>query len=349
MATPEQVISAASGFIGINGAQFWPLYNAAYGTAHPASTDWCAAFIRLCGQRAGISLELNASNPLYVPSVRDAYIFAGRYYMDAPRVGDLVFFDWSRPGKTAELNRGSHAGIITALDAGGLYAIEGNTEDACQVIRYSAFSASILGFGRPAYTGSGSGWIVTRDYLTQAQMENNASLVWGALSARGWSMAAVAGVLGNVEAESTINPGIIENRLPNPPASWAGVGYGLVQWTPGSKIWRDDPAAIDNGAEQCRRIHEEVYFGMHDQYYQTPSYPISGKAFIKLDDPALAASAFVHNYERPASYDHEPARRENAVRWYTYLSGHPLPPGPSPTPATRHKMPLWFYLMRRRY
>ena len=42
--------------------------------------------------------------------------------------------------------------------------------------------------------------------LNQAQMEINATYIWSALSQQGWTLNAVAGMLGNMQSESTINP-----------------------------------------------------------------------------------------------------------------------------------------------
>ena len=42
--------------------------------------------------------------------------------------------------------------------------------------------------------------------LIQSQMELNASYIWAYLQNKGWTMNAVAGMLGNMQSESAINP-----------------------------------------------------------------------------------------------------------------------------------------------
>lgn len=42
--------------------------------------------------------------------------------------------------------------------------------------------------------------------LNMSQMEINATYIWSALSAQGWTLNAVAGMLGNMQSESSINP-----------------------------------------------------------------------------------------------------------------------------------------------
>ena len=71
----------------------------------------------------------------------------------------------------------------------------------------------------------------TNAYLSLSQMRGNAQYVMDLFQARGWSKNAIAAMLGNMQVESTINPGL-----------WQGFdefdydgGYGLVQWTPASK------------------------------------------------------------------------------------------------------------------
>lgn len=42
--------------------------------------------------------------------------------------------------------------------------------------------------------------------LTRSQMEVNATYIWAYLRQQGWTMNAVAGILGNIQSESSINP-----------------------------------------------------------------------------------------------------------------------------------------------
>ena len=42
--------------------------------------------------------------------------------------------------------------------------------------------------------------------LNMEQMKINATYIWNALSSQGWTLNAVAGILGNMQSESAINP-----------------------------------------------------------------------------------------------------------------------------------------------
>ena len=72
-------------------------------------------------------------------------------------------------------------------------------------------------------------WITGNRFLSLAEMQINAELFQGWALAAGWSVHAICAMLGNIQSESTINPGIWESLSP-----YSG-GYGLVQWTPYTK------------------------------------------------------------------------------------------------------------------
>lgn len=180
-------------------------------------------------------------------------------------------------------------------------------------------------------------------YLTQAEMENNARYIWNYLGSRGWSMNAIAGMLGNMQTESSINPGIWESLESGNTSG----GFGLVQWTPASKLigW-----ANQNGLEydamdtQLQRIEYELANGL--QYYPTDSYPETFEQFkTSTKDPYYLGMAFLANYERPA-VSNQPARGRQAQAWYEFLSELPAP---SHTIPKRKGLPLiMMYLATRR-
>lgn len=66
--------------------------------------------------------------------------------------------------------------------------------------------------------------------LTTAQMNANAKYIYNYLKSQGFTKQAACGVLGNMQAEGGINPGIWEVR------DNTSYGYGLVQWTPSTKF-----------------------------------------------------------------------------------------------------------------
>ena len=157
----------------------------------------------------------------------------------------------------------------------------------------------------------------TSNYLTYNQMKVNAKYIYECLKDKGWSLNAVAGMLGNMQRESTLNPGIWQN---NDVGNTTG-GYGLVQWTPATKYidWLlpgSDASTMDNNIS---RILYELENNL--QWISTEAYPMSFKEFTtSTERPEDLASVFLYNYER-AGVSAENERRENALNWYLYLGG----------------------------
>lgn len=182
-------------------------------------------------------------------------------------------------------------------------------------------------------------------YLSQAEMETNAKYIWNYLGSRGWSLNAVAGMLGNMQTESTINPGIWEGLN-----AGTGPGYGLVQWTPWTKYvdWcNDNDLSPDSMDSALQRIEYELATGQ--QYYPTDSYPETFAEFkASTKSPSYLAMAFLANYERPAE-PNQPDRGIQANDWYMFLLREPAPVDPSkPVNAKRKGLPLFMLYMGSR-
>lgn len=158
----------------------------------------------------------------------------------------------------------------------------------------------------------------SNSYLSQSEMEVNARYIYTYFKGQGWTINAISGMLGNMQVESTINPGIWQSL---DYGNTSG-GLGLVQWTPATNIinWCEsrglDYTAMDS---QLQKIMYELENG--GQWYATESYNFSFNAFtVSTREPSYLASAFLYNYER-AGVLRETERREYAEAWYTYLSG----------------------------
>lgn len=167
-------------------------------------------------------------------------------------------------------------------------------------------------------------------YLDRAEMTINANYIYRYLTNEGWSKQAIAGLLGNMEKESTINPGIWQNLDEGNRA----IGYGTVQWTPAGDYldWCTanglDPGNMDTN---LKRILYELENGL--QYYPTASYPETFTEFTtSTRSPDYLAQAFMNNYERPADRD-QPERSDYALYWYDTVTdgdiSNPTDPGKS--------------------
>lgn len=203
---------------------------------------------------------------------------------------------------------------------------------------------------------------VSNTSISGATQETNARYIWQYLGSKGWTLNAVAALLGNMQAESAINPGRYEaytyNKSsslylgPNPTQSEINAwlekyknakgrypGFGLTQWTStGANSWSEhkliswcksnnlDPTDIDS---QLMRIEWEAENGKQWYGYKQDikDYPISFKEFTTSNkEPEWLAAAFLLRYEIPGNrYDYVKVRGENARRWYNFLL--PYAPG----------------------
>lgn len=154
-------------------------------------------------------------------------------------------------------------------------------------------------------------------YLSTEQMTVNAQYILDYLLNEGWTKNAICGMLGNMQRESTINPGIWQNL----DEGNTSLGFGLVQWTPATNYinWCEEQGLTYTEMDSnLKRILYELENGL--QYYATDSYPETFKEFTQsTKDVTYLASAFLHNYER-AGVSAETERQENALYWYENLS-----------------------------
>lgn len=166
--------------------------------------------------------------------------------------------------------------------------------------------------------------VISEDrYLSQSEMEINARYIWSYLGAKGWSLNAVAGMLGNMQHESTINPGRGEV---------GGSGFGLVQWTPYKGVnalikWCNETGRDykDIDAQLDRIIYEKDNGKQYDQNHYKYTFP---EFSVSTDDPYTLACAFAFDYERSrvtlygTSSEKEALRKKrggSAEAWYQYL------------------------------
>lgn len=164
-------------------------------------------------------------------------------------------------------------------------------------------------------------------YLSQSEMEINARYIWQFFGKRGWTLNAVAGMLGNIQAESTVNPGLWQNMAVN-----RGPAFGLTQWDPFRKIitWQQEHGyEIGDIDGQLLKIQDELemdgkgWVEGRSQWIATSragaDLKMSFKEFSEsTDTPERLAVVFVYSYERPGVV-REAERVKWAKAWYDFL------------------------------
>lgn len=200
MTTAEQVLRIAANEVGYkenppNSNQ--NKFGAWYGVNHQ---PWCAMFVSYCFYTAGLPLPITTPKGFaYCPFGIKGFKDKGQWHTTAPKVGDVVFYDWQGDGVS------DHVGIVEKVNANGsVVAIEGNTSvgndsNGGQVMRRTR-SSNIVGYGRPPYTDSNGGsskgaahplWPGRYIALTSPFMQGNDVLLWQRqMIHRGWLLTA---------------------------------------------------------------------------------------------------------------------------------------------------------------
>lgn len=182
----------------------------------------------------------------------------------------------------------------------------------------------------------------------------NARNIYYILYTRGWTLNAVAGLLGNIEAESGLNPWRWESDIVLASTDMALIqsssihGYGFTQFTPSGKYILDAnaqalptyaPNFSDAAGDPADGEAQIIFVDEHADYIATSSFPMSYAQYKASElSPEYLAAVWVYNYERPGSYDHVPDRQAAARYWYDLLQNMPLIP---PTGKKIKKLPIW--------
>lgn len=186
-------------------------------------------------------------------------------------------------------------------------------------------------------------WISRQGALTQSEMENNANIIINYYRSIGVDDRTIACILGNMQAESSINPEREEV---------GGAGYGLVQWTPITVLQNHcntlGLSPYNSGDVQIQVIIKEILnqsgvgewytsSAFISNYYNSGATSdmigITGQQFLSNSmnwNPDKLAVLFMAGYERPSydpSVNHYQIRQQNANNWFQYMGGI-IPPTP---------------------
>ena len=179
-----------------------------------------------------------------------------------------------------------------------------------------------------------SSWVVNENGAIGSDgMSNNAVIIKDYFYDNGWTMNAIAAIVGNMQVESGINPG----RWENDDVGNLSGGFGLVQWTPATKLrdWIDSTYGggdYTNGDYQLDRIIYEMENGL--QYSPAKGFNETFSEWsISNKKPGYLAAAFLCNYEKAANtgWSAQISRARIAEKWYqTFTGENPgkwIPPG----------------------
>lgn len=158
--------------------------------------------------------------------------------------------------------------------------------------------------------------------FTSTQLET-AKTVWNTLKQFGYNDNSTAGIIGNLYAESALNPNVNEHS--------GGGGYGLGQWTPKSNLYMQASICGISNSEaetvqgQAKIIAQGDITGQWLAYGNTAYHPTVKNyqvlsEFKKIADLTAAAANFCAHWERPnVKYAHMDIRIDATNSIYELL------------------------------
>lgn len=189
---------------------------------------------------------------------------------------------------------------------------------------------------------------------TSTEAIDNAWAVYAILYSLGWSMEAVCGVLGNIEAESGYNPWRWQSDIVLPQGDpridyQNAHAYGLCQWDPAGKYISGGggyagygPNYSDKTGSAWEGTAQMWFLSDNADYYPTSAYPLSYETYKHATvaqgySVEYLARAWFYNFERGTWSDN---RVTAAQYWYSVFGGDTPTPPPDPPLPTR-KLPIW--------
>ena len=206
---------------------------------------WCDAWCDWCFYKAyGVTTAKSLIGGNFDDyTVKSAEMYLKKKALDViPAVGAQVFFT-----RNKNVSGCYHTGLVYKVDGTYFYTIEGNTSASVGVIRNGGgvakkkyriadYNGKVL-FGHPKYDEE------------KPQTTDNTLTIWNYLKGKGLNDYAIAGLMGNLYAESSLNPRNLQNSCESrlgmtddlytaavdngTYGNFAGdqAGYGLAQWT----------------------------------------------------------------------------------------------------------------------
>ena len=183
-------------------------------------------------------------------------------------------------------------------------------------------------------------------YLRSSQEAwDNCYQIYSILSSYGWTLNAISGVLGNIEAESSYNPWRwgddvvlpndspwIDTREPDGQGGYKNHAYGLCQWDVAGKYIRNGTGYSGYGPNYSNQvgsngdgIAQMGYLNDHADYIPTGTYPETYAEYkVNTNSAAWNAQAWFANFERGTW---TPDRITAAEYWFNEFGGiPPIPP-----------------------
>lgn len=231
-------------------------------------------------------------------------------------------------GKYILISPNKNKGFVMLANGTTIHFGDMNIQGKVQIYKDVDIKGKLTINGQEVFPGQGGGgnnnggsWNGMYPPEVTSQADKFAWELWVILLSKGYSKAAAAGILGNVQGEAgvSMNPDI---------AQIGGPAYGIVQWD--GSAYPLVGARTYNGREYVQRLMgaagiTEDYrtmsaqgklldWTMYNGQWLGIVQPATQSGFKTMIDPGAAAYTFERNYERPANA--HPERQGWAVNWY---------------------------------
>lgn len=294
--------------------QEWAPNTPRYSWASMGSVDHCGLSMNTLLHNIGLVFERDFPNCAWTPSARQWADEQSPVVLSEIRAGDLLLYRDAGSAYPA-----THIGIALGdWDGGGVLSGEFNTTEDGMGREYRRTPGYLVAAGRPAYVAP----VVPIDRQ-----------VYDWCAAHGLSAAGAAGVMGNFQAESGMDPGIVEGGTHSLDDLVPGVreGIGLLQWSYSrrealltyaasrGRPWQDVEVQLDFMAAEIADGYGAMWSGLQ-----------------LAADPRVASQLFARTFVRPGVYG---ARDDYAATYYDRIMAgefgdQPTPPRPRFVPFT---------------
>ncbi len=233
-----------------------------------------------------------------------------------PSAGDVIFYDWQDSGSGDNTGSADHVGIVEMVSGTTIYVIEGNYSDSVKRRILQVNGKYIRGFGLPKYTETSTASSTASSSSTKAAATTTAKpeTIWNYLLGKIGNAYGVAGLMGNLYAESSLIPNNLQNsgntKLGMTDAEYTaavddgsytkfssdGYGFGLCQWTYSTRkaallaYAEAQNASIGNLDMQLAFIYKEI-----SESYKSLLTTLKAATSVKE-----ASDAVLTKYEKPA-------------------------------------------------
>ena len=296
--------------------------------------DWC--FLQLCGNKTKAE-DMICQTGLYGAGCEWSakyYKQQGRFFTSDPKPGDQIFF-----------NDYAHTGIVEKVEGGKVHTIEGNTSNQVARRTYNLGSSSIDGYGRPKFDEEVQTTPVVLMGTASTGSAADENTIWDFLKGKGLNGYAVAGIMGNLYAESALRSDNLQNTGNN---KWNltdaqytaeidagkrdfedGQGYGLAQWT-----YPTRKAALLAFAKAANKSICDMQMQLDFLLKELQGYSAVMSVLKSATSVREASDIFMLKFENP--YDKsEERKKERASKGQSYYDKYEQAATPKPTtPAT---------------